>query len=302
MKRCAVQGSKEGGMRRGAGLNKGRRGALTKRWALKAAVCIALWVIMSLTLYAATIELYDLQISYQKIDLTGGESVKLRLVLISDLHAQSEASSGFLSRVVEGINKIGPDYTIIAGDLVDDKAEYVQFLSPLLGLDRNKTIILLGNHDYGPDWSDERVAERVAAWARGNGFTVLRNGDLKFSAGGKDFCIIGADSLWAKRIDLEKAFKGVDDECTKILAVHEPDAALELGSQKADLILAGHTHGGQVCIPFIGPFKNSKAIDDDCVAGWYDIGGIPLYVTRGIGQSLPIRFNAKPELTVMDIT
>ncbi len=294
--------SPRGGKTPNGGL-KALKGKSSGRRLVKIAVCVSIWSFLSLVLYGAAIEVNSLEVRHERIRLSGGDdSIKLRLAVISDLHAMSGGSEAFLGRVVDEINRIAPDYTIIACDLVDTNEGQVKFLAPLLRLGRNRTIVILGNHDYGYDWAHDDAADRIAGWVEENGFVLLRNSNIKFSSNGENFCVIGADSLWGGNTDLEKAYRGVGGDCVRILIVHEPDAALEPGGRNANLILAGHTHGGQFCIPFIGPFKNSKAIDDDCIAGWYEVGGVPMYVTRGVGQSLPIRFNARPEITVMDIT
>jgi predicted MPP superfamily phosphohydrolase len=130
------------------------------------------------------------------------------------------------------------------------------------------------------------------------GFTLLPNRHIVLSRGGANLYLAGVDDIWAQRQNLSAALEGIPPDSAVILLAHEPDYADEVAaSGQVGLQLSGHTHGGQVRIPGWGapvlPWLGQKYD-----AGLFQVGGMALYVNRGLGMAVPyVRFNCRPEIT-----
>jgi predicted MPP superfamily phosphohydrolase len=160
---------------------------------------------------------------------------------------------------------------------------------------RLATVGILGNHDYGRHWRMWDVADKVAAIASAAGVTMLRNQAVTLS--GLQF--IGLDDLWSPRFDpVELLAQKSQDPSTLVLS-HNPDAADHpVWAGYNGWILAGHTHGGQCKPPFlpppIVPVKNLHY-----TAGAFELSGNRhMYISRGVGHLLRVRFNVRPEIPI----
>ncbi|HVG08308.1 MAG TPA: metallophosphoesterase [Thermoanaerobaculia bacterium] len=223
-----------------------------------------------------------------------------RMVQISDLHVGPRVSDEYLIDCLRRVAEIQPDILVITGDLLTyshpaGEAQYGQLRRVLSHLPHGRlgTVGILGNHDYGRAWSEPGVALRVMAEAEGAGIRMLRNSCATVK--GLDF--IGVDDLWAKHSDTRRALEQRRSEAA-IALCHNPDAmdSLDWDGYRG-WILAGHTHGGQCKPPFLPPpmlpVKNPR----------YTAGEIPLadgrrlYINRGLGHLLQVRFNVRPEIT-----
>jgi predicted MPP superfamily phosphohydrolase len=210
-----------------------------------------------------------------------------RLVHFTDLHYKGDCE--FLLSIVNKINSLSPDFVCFTGDLVDAARHLEEALfflseikSPLFGVP--------GNHDY---WS--RVSfEPIQQCFNATGGAWLLD-EQRLSADGR-VNIIGATCSHASQ-----ALLPLYPKLKNILLIHYPAWANKLGGQKFDLLLAGHSHGGQVRVPFFGPFMVPFRV------GEYDMGLFqtpagPLYVNPGIGWFyVNWRFNCRPEITLIEI-
>ena len=191
--------------------------------------------------------------------------------------------------VVAKINSISPDFVCFTGDVIEEGKflpEALQILSgigwPMFGIP--------GNHDYWSKASFEPIGKCFAT----TGGAWMEDGE-RVIAGGK-INLIGVAHLGPKH-PVPFAKTGMKN----ILMVHYPAWVKQLGERKFDLILAGHSHGGQVRIPFYGPLMVPFAVDEFDM-GLYQTARGPLYVNPGIGWfPFPIRFNCRPEITVIEI-
>lgn len=161
------------------------------------------------------------------------------------------------------------------------------------------TIGILGNHDYGEDWSQADVATSVVNELAQAGIQVLRNEQKEID--GLNF--IGFDDYWATNFYPEKAMATYRSDKANILLCHNPDVCdLNVWNGYQGWILSGHTHGGQCKPPFLNPpilpVKNKKY-----TAGEIDLpDGRTLYINRALGHLLQIRFNVRPEITVFTLS
>jgi len=115
-----------------------------------------------------------------------------------------------------------------------------------------------------------------------------------------DLWIAGVDDLTQGAPDLAAALSDVPDAALLVLLAHNPDIWLEPGAHRADLVLAGHTHGGQICLPLIGAlYAAGTHLTRQRPAGWFRRGTSSMFVSRGVGESFPLRFGAPPQVALI---
>lgn len=223
----------------------------------------------------------------------------LRIVQLSDLHVGSDFPLSALARAIDITADLSPDLVVVTGDWVTydardavPAARQVSRLMPALGV-----VSILGNHDH---WTD---AETVAQAVQDAGITLLRNSHLPIQVRGGRIWLAGVDDIWERHHDLDRALAGVPDGEACILLAHEPDYADEVAADgRVALQLSGHSHGGQVYLPFAGapivPYLGQKY-----TRGLYHIqDALWLYTNRGLGLIRPaIRLNCRPEITLITL-
>ncbi len=225
-----------------------------------------------------------------------------RMVQLSDLHIGPQVDDAYLIRTFDRVKGLSPDIVVYTGDFTTYEADILEHARRMfahLPLGRRATLGVLGNHDYGPAWSDPEVADRIVELAAAAGMRVLRNEMAE--VGGLQ--IVGMDDLWAGRFDPEKGLASLKPNAGAVVLSHNPDTA-DLPGWGTDLgwILSGHTDGGQCKPPLLPPpllpVKNRR----------YTAGEFPLaenrrmYINRGVGYLLRARFNVRPEVTVFQLT
>ncbi len=151
----------------------------------------------------------------------------------------------------------------------------------------------LGNHDY---WTDPDAIARALGRA---GVRVLRNEGVEVAEG---LWVAGLDDVWEGQPSLDMALKGMPSDAATVVIVHEPDYADEVTADgRVMLMVSGHTHGGQVRLPLLGP-PILPYLGQRYPAGLYTLGDMTLYVSRGVGLiSPPVRFNCRPEVTLLTL-
>jgi|ERR1017187_430939 predicted MPP superfamily phosphohydrolase len=210
-----------------------------------------------------------------------------RFVHFTDLHHKGDRD--YARSVVKTINSLSPDFICFTGDLIEEGRFLPEALDILSGI-KAPLFGIPGNHDYWSKASFEPIGTCFAA----TGGAWLVN-EERVIADGK-INLIGQAQLGPKH-PLPSAKPGMKN----ILLMHYPAWVKKLGGQKFDLILAGHSHGGQVRIPFYGPVIVPFAVDEFDMGLYQTVNG-PLYVNPGIGWfPFPIRFNCRPEITEIEI-
>ncbi len=236
-----------------------------------------------------------------------GDLAGLRIVQISDLHLGSGVPIGYLNKWVDVVNNRGPDLVVVTGDLVHHgRAEWTGVAARLLArLQAGEGVLaILGNHDWGACSMGQGFAawaDRVATALTGRGVRVLRNEAVAVRRGPVPLHIVGLDDYWGDRYDPAAAFAAVPPSTPCIALAHNPDCFLDLLDTPASWTLAGHTHGGQVNLPLLGP-PVLPVRHKQFVAGHYRLASKNLYVNRGIGWLRRVRFNARPEITEFTLT
>ena len=236
-----------------------------------------------------------------------------RIVQISDLHASFWVGRDYLMEVVRTINNLEKDLVVISGDIITGSvnnfwkrwmpttdSDYVSMVGEVLKeLDSGEKIAVLGNHDQ---WSGRNTELRLVSELEGAGINVFRNSSKKFTRGASSVYVAGTDDYWFS-CNLEKALSGVPPKEFKILLCHSPDVRTGIkNGTNIDLTLCGHTHGGQVAIPFIShyfiPINNPSRYLAGLVKEPYGY----TYVNRGIGTLIfPFRIAAPPEITCITL-
>jgi len=223
------------------------------------------------------------------------------LVHASDLHIGPRVDDDYLLRVFHMIRGMTPEFVVYTGDFVSyftDLQIHAPRVMSQLPSGTLGTLGILGNHDYGAGWRNMQAADRVTFLAQQAGVQILRNEIA--SVRGLQFA--GLDELWAGQSDPRGVLSrlGPDEPCLAL--VHNPDAVDRPGwGSYSGWILAGHTHGGQVKPPFLPPpflpVRNRRY-----TSGEFPLSGQRrLSISRGVGHSVRLRLNARPELTVFQL-
>jgi predicted MPP superfamily phosphohydrolase len=231
------------------------------------------------------------------------------IAVLSDLHyGGTMAPARLLARAVRLANGASPDLTVILGDyaLSHWRLPAVshrlyswalpRMTNALRGLRaRDGIVAILGNHDY------DYGADAVVSWLRSTGARVLVNECMVVQRGDARLGIGGVDDWTHGRIDPNGGCASLAPEIPRVVLSHNPDGALELAaSARVDLVLAGHTHGGQIVLPFIGaPMTDSSVCGASSSFGWVARSPVPLYVTTGVGVVLPLRINCPAEVLLV---
>jgi predicted MPP superfamily phosphohydrolase len=222
----------------------------------------------------------------------------VRIAHLTDLHAGKLVGLDYLAKVVEMTIAESPDVIVLTGDYVTGRAGITPELGQLLAKLRapGGRFAVLGNHDY---WAS---AAGVVSLVQTAGIPMLTNGSVLLDRKGEKLCLAGVDDLWEGRPLLDAALAGVDERLPRILLCHNPDYAEEMpGSPRVDLMLCGHTHGGQFKIPF-GPRLGVPLKHVKYAAGLSQGPRCRVYTSVGLGMvGIPIRFNCRPELAIITL-
>ena len=236
-------------------------------------------------------------VSHEDFDLLhANDGSRIKIAFISDIHIGAQRA-GYLSDVVQKINEEKPDIVLIGGDSIDGSESEFGLLSPLKDLKPSYgTYAVLGNHDYGV-WGcsvGSELADKLEDRLKRMNITVLRNENEKIDIRGGRFALIGLDDHWVCRDDYEKASEGTNS-LPKVILIHNT-----LSVKKTDgdaLVLAGHTHCGQVRIPYLTEVIMGPGFGKN-LGGRMSIDGHEEYVTCGI-TSGGVRFLSNPEISVI---
>ncbi len=239
----------------------------------------------------------------------------LRVALISDLHVDhAHMPPERVKRLVQTVNALSPDLIVLAGDYVgglwdeggshkpraqrsaQSNALIEQGLGALAGLKaRYGAVAVIGNHDgyWDPD--------RVAAGLQADGITVLQNASLRIARPGGDVWVVGLEDAQTQHPDFARALQGVPARAAVLGVGHNP-GLIDWRSDTLPVLLAGHTHGGQVRFPWVGAVARLSRYINSTANQPVIRHGRVLVVTRGLGESgLPVRFGSPPEIMLVEI-
>lgn len=225
---------------------------------------------------------------------------RLRILLAADIHVQGpDMPPERLARIVDQINALQPDLILLAGDFIGDRQlstrwySYDEALAPLRQLRAPLgTVAVLGNHDH---WMDAAAAARAL---RANGVTLLSNDAVRVGPLG----LGGLDDDFTRRSDLPRTIARMREVGgVPMVLSHSPDPFPEL-PPAVGLVLAGHTHCGQIRLPLVGAISYESRYGRRYTCGRIDENGRTLIVSAGLGTSvLPFRLGAVPDLWLVEV-
>ncbi|KAB2867048.1 MAG: metallophosphoesterase [Anaerolineae bacterium] len=223
-----------------------------------------------------------------------------KLAHISDLHMDHTwMTEERLLDLMRLVNEQKPDAIAITGDFVTDEAipfenslvKALQMLNP-----RDNTVAVLGNHDH---WTNATIVRRAIGKS---GITDLNNAVYTLRRGDAMLHLCGVNDIWENQHRLDLVLQDLPADGAAILLSHEPDYA-DVSSQigRFDLQLSGHSHGGQVQVPFVGPVA-LPYMAHKYPSGLYTVNGMYQYTNRGLGMVSPqVRVNCPPEITIFTL-
>jgi predicted MPP superfamily phosphohydrolase len=244
---------------------------------------------------ANTIEIEEVQIKLRR--LPKGLD-KFRIVHLSDIHHSPLTNLEHIKKTVEISNALKPDMFILTGDYVSHESEYIEPVAKVLGELRSEfgTFACLGNHDH---WTD---AYLITKSFRQNGIMMLINEGFHFTARNESFWLCGVDDYMMGKTDVRAALKGSFSNEMKLLLAHNPAVLGRAAYSNIDLVLSGHTHGGQVKLREPRErilFPNRKR---RLSSGLHHRKDTQIYITRGIGTVvLPVRYQCPPEISLLEL-
>jgi uncharacterized protein len=274
---------------------------ITRRTFLKRAASRGALIALA-PVYPVFIERYIIQTNYYQLRVPNLPAVfsGLRVVQISDLHYGSLMPLALIEDVIDRVNRIERDIVVCAGDYVHggfDKTAQIDAVWPVVSRLTAPLGVysVLGNHDH---WAN---TSRSLEWLRRSG-QDLRHKAVPVERGGKRIWLAGAGDLWGDHIGLDHILKGIPETDCRIVLAHNPDTADSQYSARVDLFISGHTHGGQVNIPFLGP--PVLPVDNKTYSSGLTSSrnGTSVFISRGIGWAVvPVRFNCFPEIAALEL-
>jgi uncharacterized protein len=239
----------------------------------------------------------------------------LTIGLLSDLHVGAVVPASHVAKAVAQTNALKPDLVAVVGDFVTGAGGYAIACSrELAALEAPMGVFgVLGNHDV---WTDPRL---IVDMLTRNGVRVLRDEAIYLERGGSRLALVGVEDAgqsgapgvspevfalrWRGKLSTARGLlRSVQDSDASILLVHNPDVNEFLEDEPLDLALCGHTHGGQVVLPVIGPPLLPSSFGKKYAGGLVQAPSSPVYVTRGVGMTRPaVRLNCRPEVTLLTL-
>jgi predicted MPP superfamily phosphohydrolase len=277
-----------------------------KRFRLKAVIGLLIFAGLALGVWAFGIEPGRLVTSESTIALPQWPAAfrQLRLAVISDLHAGApHITPRQLERIVATTNAARPELVLLLGDFVTQDVLGGTFIPPETLAEKLKdlraslgVVAVLGNHDWRYDGQRIRRALEQA------GIRVLENEVMTVTRQGGALWLAGLSDYWMGRPDIPGTLGKITDDAPVIALTHNPDLFPRVPA-RVSLTLAGHTHGGQVNLPFVGRLIVPSDFGQRFARGHVQEEGRHLFVTSGIGTSiLPVRFRVPPEIAIVTLT
>ena len=221
-----------------------------------------------------------------------------RIAHLSDLHIGAITPRAWGERWAHAANRAAPDITVITGDMVtsgtdfhEDIADVIAILEAKLGV-----FVSMGNHDYFGE------GEPLISLIRERGPKVLRNEGLVIEKNDAKLFIAAIDDTWTRRDDLHRALSDRPEGVPVILLAHDPERFTQSAKLGVELTLSGHTHGGQIAVPFLAKWLSLSHLTHHFHLGLYKKGRSTLYVHPGLGTTgPPIRIGVAPAVVILTL-
>lgn len=278
------------------------------RTAFRASGWMLASLVSSLAMYTVFIEPARLIVRQVNIPAreTASPTSEIKVAVVSDLHVGSPFNGlGRIDAIVDKVSRENPDLILLLGDFLISGVKGGTFVGPepiarkLARLSAPLGVYtVLGNHDW---WEDGVGMTRALET---HGITVLENQAVPLEWHGSQFWLVGLSDDTTRNPDVRLAYSLVPQDATSIVMTHDPGAYLDFPDAfRPALLLGGHTHGGQIYLPWLfDPLIPGRA-GPEWARGLIDFNGTPLYVTSGIGTSiLPVRLNCPPEIVIITVS
>ena len=266
---------------------------------------VAVFLILAslLFLYARFLEPNIIKIKRQRIKLDKKGIKPFKIAVLADLHIGLFTKSWFLKRVIKKVNKLKPDLILIPGDFIHHLPEnkIKDKFSCLKSLPA-PALAILGNHDCGAR-GEKDVSGELERVLTDYGLKIIDNKIEEIKMKGQGIRIIGLSDIETRQPDYN-LIKNISENGINIVLTHNPDAVYEFPSYDVDLVVCGHTHGGQVRIyPFYKyAYRYIARLKYDFDKGRRDFKGTKVFITTGVGLGgLPFRFLMPPVIDVLEI-
>lgn len=257
-------------------------------------------------LRAALLETTQVQITHLPIRLPKLPAAfqQFKIVQLSDVHHSSFVSEAEIVNAAERANELQPDLVVLTGDYVSHSPDFIPGCARALGRLRAKhgVFAVLGNHDH---WTDGALMRSAL---EDNGIRVLCNEHVRLAQNGENLCLAGVDDMMVKLDNMKAALADTYRHETRILLAHNPALIREAARAGVDLMLSGHTHGGQINWKLLVPQKDTALSrwlhrpSRKFMRGHAVLGNTQLYVNRGFGTVVvPLRYGCTPEITLLEL-
>lgn len=239
-------------------------------------------------------DVYDIEVTHHEIivDDLPPSFDGYRIAFLTDTHVASFMRREFYREVVARAQAFNPDLVLFGGDFVT-WGRHIPLLPDRLidGLTpRDGMFAILGNHDY---WAGAKEIEDTLG---ASGVRFLTNRSTVLARGADRLPLVGIDEIYRGTPDPVAAFAGIEPDQPCLAISHHPDIIDLLPGRRIDLLLCGHTHGGQIRFPFFGPVVVPSRHEGTYAAGFHRVGALLMYVSRGIGSVPPLRILCRPEV------
>lgn len=238
-------------------------------------------------------DIYDIEVTRHEIFIDDLPEAfdGYRIAFLTDTHVAGFVRRQFYREIVAQTTAFDPDLVLLGGDFVTWN-RHISLMAEVLLTDlraRDGVLAVLGNHDYWAGGAEVRAAME----AKGVRFIV--NTSEVIRRGGAELPVVGIDEVYRGEPDVDAAFKGV--RAGPVIGVtHHPDMIDQLERRRIDLLVCGHTHGGQIRVPFFGAIVVPSRHEQRYASGFQRVGDVLMYVSRGIGAIPPLRILCRPEV------
>lgn len=259
--------------------------------------------------YAVRVEPTWLELNRHDVPIAGltAPFAGLRIVQLSDFHCGQRVTPAYLSEAVELAQAQRGDITVLTGDFIHKGHKHIERMAEVVGKlsAPHGVYAVLGNHDYSVRNSlgirkYRHLHRAVADALTSRGIRVLRNETVPVIRDGRRLHLTGVEDLWSRACDLDRAFTGICPSIPRVVLAHNPRTVERLGAHRCDLMLSGHTHGGQINLPGLGRVTLGRNVRK-FAAGMYQYGNSFLYVNKGVGFGFPVRYGVRPEVAVFTL-
>lgn len=275
-------------------------------------ILIGLFITFNTIFYGSFIESQMIHAKRTNISFGKTPTIEnIKIVFLSDLHLGPYKQAHFVEKIIQKVEAENPDLILFGGDYIYGFEKNSVYLEPFIQWSekyQGKMFAVTGNHEFNegkfndPNFKDKTKMIREI-FQKAN-IKILDNAHEQVTVNGQSLYIAGIADLWTGQADADKAIgNDIDYSLPKILISHNPDILFEKASENFDLILSGHTHGGQIRLPLLGSVPNIP----DKLGRAYDKGLFKtktgyIYVSAGIGETGPrARLFNPPELTVINL-